>query len=148
MDRRAWQAIVHRVAKSQTQLKQLSTHAYMVLHIIFMSIWTYKHVFKYIMAYIFLLVTILLLKIVNKIFVLVVQLLRHVKLFVIPWNCCLPASSVHGIFQGRILEWIAISFSTESSQPRVQIPVSVIGRQILYRWATRETILYIAVCIC
>ena len=29
-----------------------------------------------------------------------------------------PGSSDHGIFQARILEWIAISFSRESSQPR------------------------------
>ena len=29
-----------------------------------------------------------------------------------------PGSSVHGIFQARILEWLAISFSKESSQPR------------------------------
>ena len=31
MDRGAWQATVHGVAKSQTQLKQLSTHAHVVL---------------------------------------------------------------------------------------------------------------------
>ena len=30
MDRGAWRAMVHRVAKSQTRLKQLSTHTYMV----------------------------------------------------------------------------------------------------------------------
>ena len=31
-----------------------------------------------------------------------------------------PVSSVHGISQARILEWVAISFSSESSQPRAQ----------------------------
>ena len=35
-----------------------------------------------------------------------------------PMDCSLPGSSVHGIFQARILEWIAISFSSGSSQPR------------------------------
>ena len=35
-----------------------------------------------------------------------------------PINCSLPASSIHGIFQVRILEWVAISFSRSSSQPR------------------------------
>ena len=35
-----------------------------------------------------------------------------------------PGSSVHGISQARILEWIAISFSKGSSQPRDQIQVS------------------------
>ena len=29
-----------------------------------------------------------------------------------PMDCSLPASSVHGIFQARVLEWIAIAFST------------------------------------
>ena len=33
-------------------------------------------------------------------------------------DCSLPGSSVHGIFQGQILEWVAISFSRGSSQPR------------------------------
>ena len=34
-----------------------------------------------------------------------------------PMNCSLPGSSVHGILQARILEWVAISFSMGSSQP-------------------------------
>ena len=32
---------------------------------------------------------------------------------VAPWTVALPGSSIHGIFQARILEWVAISFSTE-----------------------------------
>ena len=52
--------------------------------------------------------------------------------------CCPPGSSVHGIPQARILEWVAISFSRGSSWPRDQIYVSYIGRWILYHWATRE----------
>ena len=35
-----------------------------------------------------------------------------------PMDCSLPGSSVHGIFQRRILEWAAISFSRGSSPPR------------------------------
>ena len=35
-----------------------------------------------------------------------------------PMDCSPPGSSVHGIFQARILEWVAISFSRGSSQPR------------------------------
>ena len=35
-----------------------------------------------------------------------------------PMDCSLPGSSIHGIFQARILEWVAISFSRGSSQPR------------------------------
>ena len=40
-----------------------------------------------------------------------VKLLSHVQLFVTPLDCSLPGSSVHGIFQARLLEWVAISFS-------------------------------------
>ena len=50
-----------------------------------------------------------------------------------PMNCSLPGSSVHGILQARILEWIAISFSG-SSHPRDRTRVSCVsymGRQIL-----------------
>ena len=32
-----------------------------------------------------------------------------------PIDCSLPSSSVHGIFQARVLEWVAISFSRGSS---------------------------------
>ena len=56
-------------------------------------------------------------------------------------GCSLPGSYVHGIFQARILEWVVISFSRGSSQPRARTSfsgVSCIGRQILYHWATRE----------
>ena len=35
-----------------------------------------------------------------------------------PRDCSLPGSYVHGIFQARILEWVAISFSRGSSRPR------------------------------
>ena len=51
----------------------------------------------------------------------------------IPLGC-----SVHGISQARILEWVAISFSRGSSQPRAQTHVSCSSRQIPYCWATRE----------
>ena len=50
-----------------------------------------------------------------------------------PMDCSLPGSSVHGIFQARILAWVAISLSRGSSQPRDGTSISCIGRQILYR---------------
>ena len=49
-----------------------------------------------------------------------------------PTDCGLPGSSVHGIFQARILQQVAISFSGGSSQPRNGTCVSCIGRRILY----------------
>ena len=43
-----------------------------------------------------------------------------------PKDCSLPVSSVQGIFQARILERVAISYSRGSSQPRDQARVSCI----------------------
>ena len=51
-----------------------------------------------------------------------------------------PGSSVHGIFQARTLDWVAISSSRESSWPKDGILVSLIGRRILYHWATWESL--------
>ena len=48
-----------------------------------------------------------------------------------PMDCNPPGSSVHGILQVRILEWVAIPFSRESSQPRNQTHISYTGRWIL-----------------
>ena len=57
-----------------------------------------------------------------------------------PMDCSPPGSSVHGISQARILGWVALSSSRESSRPRDQTHVSCIGRQILHLWATREAL--------
>ena len=61
-----------------------------------------------------------------------------------PMYYSLPGSSVHGIFQARILERIAISSSRGSSQPRDWTCVSCVpcvGRWILYHWDTWEAAL-------
>ena len=42
-----------------------------------------------------------------------------------PMDCSPPGSSLHGILQARILEWVAMPFSRRSSQPRDQTPVSL-----------------------
>ena len=44
-----------------------------------------------------------------------------------PMDCSPPGSSIHGVFQARIREWVAISFSRGSSQPRDQTWVSRIA---------------------
>ena len=54
----------------------------------------------------------------------------------------LPASSVHGILQARMLEWVAISFSRGSFQPRDQTQVSCITGRFFTIWATREATVY------
>ena len=57
-----------------------------------------------------------------------------------PMDCSIPGSSVHEIFQARILEWVATSFSRISSPFRDRTRVSCIDTQILYHWATRKTL--------
>ena len=51
-----------------------------------------------------------------------------------------PGSSVRGIFQARILQWVAIPFSRGSSPPRYQTWVSHIASRLVTIWATREDI--------
>ena len=49
-----------------------------------------------------------------------------------PVDCSLPGSSVPGILQARILEWVAMPSSRESSRPGYQTCFSCIGKQVLY----------------
>ena len=50
-------------------------------------------------------------------------------------DCSLPGSSIHGIFQVRVLEWIAISFSRGSFWPRDWTQVSCIADRCFIIWA-------------
>ena len=55
-----------------------------------------------------------------------------------PSDCSTPDSSIHRIFQARILEWVVISYSKGSSQPSNQSCISstsCTGRWILYHWS-------------
>ena len=59
-----------------------------------------------------------------------------------PVDCSLPGSSVNGIFQARVLEWVAIAFPRGSSPPRDRTQVSrIVGRRFTV-WATREAPCY------
>ena len=73
---------------------------------------------------------------------------HHPMLSLFPQSCltlCNPmdyspsGSSIHGVLQARILEWVAITFSRGSSQPKDQTPVSCIASRFFTIWATRET---------
>ena len=55
-----------------------------------------------------------------------------------PMACNLPGSSVSGILQARILEWVAICFSRGSSPPRDRTQVSCVAGRLFTIWATRE----------
>ena len=56
-----------------------------------------------------------------------------------PMDCSLPGSSVHGILQARILEWVAILFSRASSQPRDKNWASCIAGRFFTIWATDKS---------
>ena len=52
-----------------------------------------------------------------------------------PGDCSLPGFSIHGIFQARVLEWVAISFSRGFSRPRDRTRVScIVGRCFTIVW--------------
>ena len=55
-------------------------------------------------------------------------------------DCSLPGFFIHSIFQARVPEWVAISFSRESSQPRDQTQVSHIAGRRFTLWVTREAL--------
>ena len=57
-------------------------------------------------------------------------------------DCSPPSSSVHGILQARILEWVAISFSRRSSRPRDRTQVSHIAGRCFNLCTTREALKY------
>ena len=57
-----------------------------------------------------------------------------------PMDCSLPGSSVHGIFQARVLEWVAIAFCRGSSQPRDRTWVSCFAGRLFTLWAIREAL--------
>ena len=65
------------------------------------------------------------------------QSLSHVRLCNL-MDCSLPGSSVHGIFQARILEWVVISFSGGSSPPRDRTRVSCTAGRFSYHCVTWE----------
>ena len=68
-------------------------------------------------------------------------MLSHVQLFCDPMDFSLPGSSIYGILQARILEWVAISSFRRSSNPEIEFAspaISCNGWRILYHWATRE----------
>ena len=69
----------------------------------------------------------------------VVPFFSHLQ-FYYPLDYSPPGSSVHGIFQARILEWVAISFSRGTSQPRSRTWVSCIAGRFFTNPATREAL--------
>ena len=67
------------------------------------------------------------------------QMLSHVQLFCDLMDSSPLGSSVHGILQARILEWVVFPFSRGSSLPKDQTHIFCTGKQILYHHAIWET---------
>ena len=61
--------------------------------------------------------------------------------FATPWTCSPPGSSLHGISQARILEWVASSFSRASSQHRDWTHVYCISGWFFTTEPTREALI-------
>ena len=81
---------------------------------------------------------------VESILCCVLSHLSCVHLFCEPMDLSLPGSSVHGILQARVLEWVAMPSSRGYSPPRVRITyvsyVSCIDRRVLYYWGHLEAL--------
>ena len=56
-----------------------------------------------------------------------------------PMDCSLPGSSVHGIFQARVLEWGAIAFSTPTTR-KMQIKTSIRYHLTWLKWSSSESL--------
>ena len=118
MDREAWRAAIHGVAKSQTRLSDW-TELICLVNLIFPNI---SHFSKLAPR-----------KNTRKLSRLKWKWksLSRVRLFD-PMDCNLPGFSVHEIFQVRILEWIAMPSSRESSRPREGTHISHNVGKFLY----------------
>ena len=74
--------------------------------------------------------------------VLLLSRFSCVRLCATLWTAAHQGSSVHGIHQARILEWVVIPFFWASSPPRDQVHISYIscvGRQVLYHLSHQES---------
>ena len=64
-------------------------------------------------------------------------MIRIVQLFGTPMDWSPPGSFVHGIFQARILEWVAISFSRGPADPGIE-PASLVSPALANRFFTTQ----------
>ena len=120
MDSEAWHAAIHEVTKSQTRLSdwtELNSFLYGPALTSIHNYWK-NHSFAHLISH-----------------CACAKLLQSCLILCDPLDCSLPGSSVHGILQRWILEWVAISSSRGSSSTRNWTRIfyiSCIGRQILY----------------
>ena len=145
LDREAWHAMIHGVAKSQTQLSDWTEHlrlsSYSVNKFLLLKM-TYVSTFK-METMMLILKYYCLTYLLFFLCVLRAYVLKSLQLCLTvcnPMGYSPPSSSVHGILQARILEWVVMPSSRGSSQPRGQTRVSWNSciAWILYCWAMGE----------
>ena len=118
MDREVWCATVHGVAKNQTWLSDWTELKYWLkTKFNWLNLKTCLVLFK-------------------DVYVCLVT--QSCLTLCDPTDCSLPGSSVNGILQARILEWVAVPSSRGSSQPRDWTQVFHNAGRFSPRWATRE----------
>ena len=147
MNREAWRAAIHGVAKSRTWLSDWTELNIVVIDPYSQRLGIPSH--KYIPVSFSLWKYIMVLRrnltnessLHNTKFVLGCSV--HVRLFATPWTVALQAPLSMEFLQARILEWIAIPSSRGSSQPSGRTQVSCIAGGFLTIWATREALDYI-----
>ena len=152
MDRGAWWATIHGVARSQTQLKWLSTHAWakgnfacLTWDIDILLPWPGTYTIGSPSPQAFGLCT---KRVRFYVCVCVCVCVLVSQLCLTLWNpvdCSLPGSSAHGILQENILEWVTIPFSRGSFWPRDQTQVSCIADRVFTIWAVRDAYTYICI---
>ena len=120
MDREVWRAVVHGVAKSQTRLSNWTelnaTSPSFSLHISLSILLIPLYPAQFFLF--------------SKAHQRESEVAQSCPTLCYPMDCSLPGFSVHGIFQARVLEWVAISFSRGLSRPRDWTWVScIVGRR-------------------
>ena len=130
------------------QLTYLTTNSTQIFYLPWFPWPWHFHFFFYLFGFILWLLLYLELNLPQNYFKYHFLLIYHFLFFVLftklcpillrPYNWSPPGSTVHGISQAKILEWVAISFYRRSSWSRERISISCIARWILYHWITRE----------
>ena len=122
MDREAWRAVVHGVAKSQTWVRELTDW----LNTFCLHSYDNDSSLMYFSWWIFFMKS------------------SEVKVIQSCTILCDPMDyTVHGILQARILKWVAFPFSRGPSQPRDWIKLSGIAGRFFTNWATREAWMFL-----
>ena len=118
LGRGTWQAVVHGVAQSRTRVKRLSSSSSYIIWSVCVCVSCSSLAFD--------------IRYCLNLFFLTCSVAQSWPTLCHSKDCSPPGSSIHGIFQGRILEWVAISFSRGSSRRRNRIRVSCIAGGLLH----------------